>query len=583
MLLHNSHLAPFRSPLGPAKAGSVVRIAFLSDTATAIILRIWMGDERSFPMLQDGNTWTYALQVPEITGILWYDFLVYLPDGKTVRYGAPEDGLGGEGHVQADSVHSFQLTVYQPDFETPDFLHGATIYQIFPDRFCKAKTRSVDRRKDRVMQAWDEDLLVYPDPMCTENRTDNFYGGTLNGIREKLPYLHDLGVDVLYLNPIFEARSNHRYDTADYTRIDPMLGTASEFEQLCGEAEKLGMRILLDGVFSHTGNDSLYFNAYGTYPGKGACQGPDSPYYDWYTFEHFPDRYRCWWGFHSLPEIRESTPSFQRFILGPSGVVPSWLRRGASGWRLDVADELPMDFLRKLRKSAKDEKKDAVVLGEVWEDASKKMAYGEMRCYCTGDTLDSVMNYPLRNVILDFAACHATAYDVVRLILHQADVYPVPFRYALMNLLSSHDRPRALNVLVDRTGDGLSKPAMRDLRLTKEEYALARKRYCMCLDILCALPGCPTVYYGDEAGLTGPTDPFCRRPYPWGHEDLELRNYVRARLKHRQASEVLKRGKCEVRAIDDNTLRIRRFFDGEDAFGAPVISNAEEIFTIRRP
>lgn len=583
MMLHNSHLPFFRSPAGPVAAGSTVVIRFLSDEAVSVVLRTWIHDERAYPMLRDGDTWSYELTLPDETGLLWYDFIAYLPDGKIIKYGAPTDGLGGEGEIHRDGLHSFQITIYNESFHTPSFMHGATIYQIFPDRFRKAPTKAVDKRDNRKYQQWDEDLMIKPDPKCMDNCVNNFYGGTLTGITEKLDYLHDLGVEILYLNPIFEAYSNHRYDTGDYTKIDPLLGTMEEFEELCRKAHELGMHVMLDGVFSHTGEDSIYFNDYGHYPEKGASQGTDSKYYDWYTFEHFPDKYRCWWGFKNLPEVRKDNPEYQHFMFNDQdGIVPTWIRRGACGWRLDVADELPMDFLRKLRQAAKKAKRDAVVLGEVWEDASNKVAYGEMRCYCTGDTLDSVMNYPLRTAILDFVSGKVPAEQLVRVVRHQAEVYPVQFLYSLMNLLGSHDRSRALNALIGKEGEGMTKAEQRAMRFTPDEYALAARRYRTCLDILCALPGCPTVYYGDEAGLTGTPDPFCRRPYPWGHEDTELQKYVSARLNHRRRSHVLRYGKCEIEALDADTVRIRRYFDGHDALGRKAPANTEEIFTIHR-
>ncbi len=585
MMLHDSHSALYREPLGPAVCGSEITVRFSCEHAMRVTLRTWMGTDVLYPMHRENyDLWACTLPIPKRTGLLWYDFIIDLPGGAIVRYGAPSDGLGGKGRIlHRDEICSWQITVYSATYHTPSFLHGATIYQIFPDRFFKAPTESVDTRTNRKFQAWNEELMIKPDPNTHENCVNNFYGGTLNGIRQKLPYLQRLGVEILYLNPIFEAYSNHRYDTADYRHIDPLLGTDAEFEALCKEAEALHIRIMLDGVFSHTGEDSIYFNDYGHYPEKGAYQGKDSKYYDWYTFEHFPDKYRCWWGFKNLPEIRKDNPDYQAFMFNEKdGIVNLWLQRGACGWRLDVADELTMDFLRKLRIAAKKTKHDAVVLGEVWEDASNKMAYGEMRCYCAGDTLDSVMNYPLRTALLNFATRKSSAPELVRLIHHQMEVYPVPFLYSLMNLLDSHDRTRALNALVGLEGDGMNKAEQRDLRLTPSEYALAVKRYKTCLSIICALPGCPTVYYGDEAGMTGTSDPFCRKPYPWGHEDKELQAYVRDKLNHRRTSSVLRYGKCEVEAADEHTIRIRRYLDGHDAFGRKTAELLEEIYTIHQ-
>ena len=377
-----------------------------------------------------------------------------------------------------------------------------------------------------------------------------------------------MGVTVLYLNPIFRARSNHRYDTGDYMEIDPLVGTQEEFEALCKKAEERGIRVMLDGVFSHTGEDSRYFNHFGTYDTVGAYQSKESPWYDWYTFKHFPDEYKCWWDITSLPEVRKDNADYQQFMFKPKeGVVPHWIHEGASGWRLDVADELSMDFLRKLRVAAKRARRDAVVLGEVWEDASNKVAYGAMRNYCTGDTLDSVMNYPLREAILSFATGKSDAAALVRLVRHQAEVYPAQFRYALMNLVGSHDRARALNILAEKEGAGLTKAEQHALTLTADEYALAVERYKLCVELLCALPGNPTIYYGDEAGLTGCHDPFCRRPFPWGHEDKALQAFVAAKLNERKSSLLLKYGYCDIFADDADTLRILRYTAGTDALG----------------
>ena len=286
----------------------------------------------------------------------------------------------------------------------------------------------------------------------------------------------------------------------------------------------------------------------------------------------------------SLPELVKSNPEYQKYMFrDKDGIVPRWIHKGACGWRLDVADELSMDFLRKLRIAARKADPEAVVLGEVWEDASNKVAYGEMRCYCTGDTLDSVMNYPLREAILEFATGKSSAYDFERLVKHQAEVYPAQFRYALMNLVGSHDRPRALNMLVDKGCMDMPKDEQQAVRLTVDEYDLAVQRYKMCIDLLCALPGCPTVYYGDEAGLCGCHDPWNRRPFPWGKEDAALTQYVSNKLTHRQQSDVLKYGLCDIEAVDEDTLTITRYMDGGvDGLGNPTACKEREVITICR-
>ncbi len=587
MMRHDSHKSFFRTPLGPAPAGSTVTIRFQCDEATAVILRTWQGEERCYAMANTYmDDWEISLTLPNTPGLYWYRFIVYRKDGHTIHYGNQMDKLGGEGRIWSEAEpESFQITVYDPSFKTPAYFHSANIYQIFPDRFFRAKTAAKDDRQDRyVHEDWNSEMCAVGDLRGGKYQELDFYGGNLNGIREKLPYLKELGVDILYLNPIFRARSNHRYDTGDYTQIDPLCGTQEEFEILCEEANALGMRILLDGVFSHTGEDSVYFNHFGHYPGLGAYQGDASPYYDWYTFKQFPDDYRAWWGIMSLPELRKDNPEYQQFMFKDTdGIVPRWIHAGACGWRLDVADELSMDFLRKLRISARKADPNAVVLGEVWEDASAKVAYGEMRCYCTGDTLDSVMNYPLREAILSFLTGKSTAQEFARLIHHQQEVYPAQFRYALMNLVGSHDRTRVLNMLCGKECAELSKADQQGVRLTPEEYKLAVSRYKLAVDLLCALPGCPTIYYGDEAGLTGCHDPWNRRPFPWGKEDTELQAYVRNKLTHRRESDVLRYGFCDIEAIDSDTLVITRMMkDGVDGLGNPSGEAGREVITVKR-
>lgn len=587
MLLHDSHNEFYRTPSGPAPAGSNVLIRLHCDEATSVVLRTWMTEELCYTMLPTAeHVWEVAIPLPTTPGLFWYYFLIYRKDGRTIRYGNQPDKLGGVG-VAYDhgEPESFQITLYDPAYKTPEAFHGANIYQIFPDRFRHAPTKAVDDRKDRyVHQNWDEELLCVGDLRGGKYQELDFYGGTLTGIQEKLPYLKDMGIDIIYLNPIFRARSNHRYDTGDYTQVDPLCGTNTEFTELCEAAKKVGIRVMLDGVFSHTGEDSVYFNHFGHYPTLGAYQGQSSPYYDWYTFNHYPEDYKAWWGILSLPELRKDNPEYQKFMFQPhEGVVPRWIEAGSCGWRLDVADELPVDFLRKLRAAAKAADPEAVVLGEVWEDASNKVAYGETRCYCTGDTLDSVMNYPVREAILNFVMGKTSASTFVRLIHHQEEVYPAQFRYAQMNLVGSHDRCRALNILAGRECQELSKADQQHVHLNVEEYELAVRRYKLCIDLLCALPGCATVYYGDEVGLTGCHDPWNRRAFPWGREDKSLQKYVANKLRHRQESDLLRLGYCDIEAPDDDTLLItRRMKDGHDALGQESTVTGKEIIKVCR-
>ena len=571
-LYHDSQSSQCRFPTGAVPCMTLVTFRLRCGAhARSAMLRFYDGSEKWVPMKKEKGGWFSAqARMPQIPILCWYDFRAEDEDGVIYGYGAPADGLGGEG-VAAEQPRAWQLTVYDPDFSTPDWMHTGVMYQIFPDRFYKEGDFRQRREECFYHENWNEDPILMPEG-GDDNCARDFFGGNLEGIREKLPYLKDLGVTVLYLNPIFQARSNHRYDTADYETIDPLLGTNQDFVRLCEDAKAQGIRIMLDGVFSHTGEDSLYFNRYGRYPTVGACQSTHSPYYPWYKFSRYPDQYASWWGFHTLPEIDKDNESYRYFMFNPeNGVTRQWLRRGAAGWRLDVADELPMSFIRQLRAAVKAQDPDAVVLGEVWEDASHKVAYGEMRCYCQGDTLDSVMNYPLLEAARDFFLGTADAHALRRLILSQQENYAPPFYYALMNLAGSHDRPRAINMLCQHTWEELPNRERGHQRLTKKQYELGAQRYVKMVQLLCALPGIPCVYYGDEVGMQGSADPFCRCPFPWDHQDEALKEQIKALLWQRRSSRALQTGALQVEAVNRDTLRITRSITGgRDALGQPA-------------
>ena len=584
MLLHHSHDEAYRFPVGAIPAGGVLRLRFFCDETETIILRTWDGRETRVPMEQvDLHLFEASITLPQIPMLFWYDFII-LTEQEELRYGNRDDMLGGEGTLQYGHLHSYQVTVYDPAFQTPDYLHKAVIYQIFPDRFYKGAKDEADRTEKInaahpeafFHQNWQEAPLLDIDPANGDNRALDFFGGTLEGIRQKLDTLRAMGVTVLYLNPIFRARTNHRYDTGSYEEIDPIVGNEEAFYALMRSAHERGMRVLLDGVFSHTGADSLYFNRFGHYDTVGAYQSQESLYYDWYHFDEFPDRYRAWWGIYTLPAVNKEHPEYQEYLLDPQkGVLPRWVRRGACGWRLDVADELPIPMLQRMRTAVKAADPDAVLVGEVWEDASNKVAYGALRSYCLGDTVDSVMNYPLRRAVIDFFTGVLDAYGLCRVILHQREVYPPPFHYALMNLLGSHDRVRILNAMAGYDKDGIIQMPREEaagIRLAHRQLALSKKRHLAALTLLSALPGAPTVYYGDELGMQGMSDPWNRAPMDWDGGDKSHRAAVSAILTMRQKNCVLQTGFLDVSAADAHTLRIRRYaVDGKDVFGQPLL------------
>ena len=446
-------------------------------------------------------------------------------------------------HIGAEAEGGlFQLTVYDREFTTPDWLKGGIMYQIFPDRFCKSGKVHENIPAGRVLREdWGGTPYYKPDHNGHVWNND-YFGGDFAGIQSKLPYLKELGVTCIYLNPIFESHENHRYNTADYMKADPLLGTNEEFAELCAEAKKLGISIILDGVFSHTGSDSVYFNKNGRYPEPGAYQSKDSRYYDWYSFINYPNVYEAWWGIDTLPNVNENDEDYTEFICGEEGVLQYWLSQGAAGYRLDVADELPDQFLNNLRKSVKGFSKDKIVIGEVWEDASHKESYGVKRRYLLGDQLDSVMNYPFREAILNFMK-GAPVHQFVDSIMDIIENYPKAAVDVLMNFVSTHDIERAINRLGGEPCDDKSKDWMAERMLTPEQYEHGKNLLKAAMALLYFLPGVPCIYYGDEVGLQGYKDPFNRRCFPWGHEDQDLLAYVKRLGKVRHSIPNVKSGR----------------------------------------
>ena len=549
-----------KSPFGAVPCGTEVSFAvFCTDEENIVsgalhVTEEFAGREQTVPLTLSGGAWRCVYAAPRRPELAWYRFSLRRRSGETV------------------TLAQRQLTVYEEYGAAPDWFGRGVSYQIFPDRFCRSRVPDpAGLVGDRtVHENWQDTPEFRPDERG-EIRNRDFFGGDLAGIISKLDYLKSLGVTTLYLNPIFEAASNHRYNTADYMAIDPMLGTAEDFRALCREAHARGMRVLLDGVFNHTGDDSLYFNRYGRYDSVGAYQSPDSPYAGWFTFERFPDKYKCWWGVDTLPEVNKDNEDYRRFILAEDGVARRWMRAGTAGWRLDVADELPMRFLRDLRTAVRTQDAQAALLGEVWEDASNKVSYGAQRCYCLGDTLDSVMNYPLRKAAIGFVTGTLDAYAFCRMVESLRENYPLPFFYSLMNLMGSHDRARLLNVLAGETWEQVDPLERGGCRLSDAQRALAIRRLAEMWKLYAALPGMPSVYYGDEAGMEGAADPFCRFPYPWGREDAQVMTITREALALRASRPILRRGALQLHPIDRDTVRIRRFaYAGCDVFGEPL-------------
>ena len=458
-------------------------------------------------------------------GLFYYEFFL-VREGETL-FSTTRDQVSLS--FSRERGNSFRLLVYETTYDTPHAFWGGIMYHIFLDRFCRGKGKATLHEGATLDEDWEHGIPEYPETPGDELANNRFFGGNLWGVIEKLDYLASLSVTTLYLSPIFDAASNHRYDTGDYEVVDSLLGGDEAFAALLREAHKRGMKVILDGVFNHTGDDSRYFNRKGKYPSVGAYQSETSPYRKWFNFDVPEGEYESWWGIRILPRLCHENPNCRHYFTGKDGIAARWLRFGADGWRLDVADELSDDFLDELRATVKETSGgQALILGEVWENAADKISYGRRRRYLQGKQLDSVMNYPLRAAILDLLhSKDAHAFCDLARDLYAS--YPLPTLHTLMNLLSTHDTPRILTLLGDESGgEGLSNAQKATAKLSPKSREKALRLLKIGAVLQFTFCGFPSIYYGDEAGMEGYGDPFCRFPYPWGHEDEDLLAFYRA-------------------------------------------------------
>ena len=561
-ILYNSWDPAYKQPFGTVEPDQScqINIAIPCDCRTKavkLVLQQENGDpyrELDLTLLRTEGLYEYFGLTFTLTepGLYFYFFRITTPN-ETFRLLKQ----GEDTNMEAGDL--WQLSCISGEYPVPQDLQGRVFYQIFPDRFhqvgrcdCTGKLEPYWVHDDLT------EMPVYRPNAKGEVLNNDFYGGNLAGITEKLPYLKDLGVEALYLNPIFMAFSSHRYDTADYKRVDPMLGTEEDFRALCDRAHELGMKVILDGVFSHTGSNSVYFDKQKVF-GGGAVSDPASPYRKWFDFKRYPDKYTCWWDFDTLPCVNKMEPSYMDYIFGADdSVVAKWLALGADGFRLDVVDELPDGFVMALRHRLRQIRSDAILIGEVWEDASNKTAYGVRRRYFTHTQLDSVMNYPWRKAILDFARGDDDGTALKTAVLTIAENYPAPVLNANLNLLSSHDVSRAVTALIDPADADREELAKRLAAVTPEKLALGKQRFLLASALQFTLPGCPCVYYGDEAGMTGYRDPFNRQYYPWSREDTALQNMIRQLAALRAAHKALRYGSVEVLEAGNGRFVFRR-------------------------
>ena len=536
--IYNSRDLRCKSPYGAAASGTPVKLTLrpLRQEGYSRALLTARFEARKDEILTipmpwsgldgDRDQFSCVLDTEGYVGLVWYTFTLERLDGKKSRQLGP-----------------YQLTVYDGGEEVPAWFGEGMTYQIFPDRF--RRTRIPDPAGmvggRWVHAAWQEEPEYRPD-WNGEIRNRDFFGGDLRGVMEKLDYLRSLGVTTLYFCPVFEAAENHRYGTADYSRIDPMLGCEEHFSTLCEKAHSLGMRVMLDGVFNHTGFVSRYFNGDGFYPELGAHQSQDSPWSSWYNFQQWPDRYESWWGIYSLPAVNEHDPSYREFIFGgENSVVRRWLRAGADGWRLDVVHMLGeaggarnnLQHVAGITEAAKETQPEAYIVGE---------HFGDARQWLQADVEDAAMNYRgFTFPLWGFLANTDISYDPQQIDAQTCMAWMDNYRAGLshqqqlrmFNQLDSHDTARFKTLLG------------RDIA-----------RLPLAVVWLFTWPGVPCIYYGDEVGLDGKNDPFCRKPFPWQVEkqDTALFALYQRMIALRKKSQALRRGGCQVLYAEDNVV-----------------------------
>ena len=512
------------------------------------------------PMQKDGDTCSISLSFNR--GLYYYCFKIN--DNNFV-------GLSNDHYGKILSYPNyFQLSVYDKDYVVPNTIKNGLIYQIFPDRFYRFNNQP-NISKNRFFHKNLNDLPVYLPAEDGEIYNNDFFGGDLLGITSKLDYLKDLGVTAIYLNPIFKAYSNHRYDTADYFQIDELLGGFADLKFLISESHKRNIKIILDGVFNHTGDDSIYFNKYGNYDSLGAYQSKDSPYYDWFDFKNYPNEYNCWWGIKTLPTTKKEQP-FIDYIAGENGVLAFYTKLGIDGWRLDVVDELPKNFVEKIRSTVKSINKDAILIGEVWEDASNKIAYDKRRAYFLGKELDSVMNYPLKDAIISYCT-NKNAKLLENLIRTQIDHYSKDVLSSLMNMLSTHDTVRILTALSNKNVDGLTKEELSKITLSNEELDSSIDLLKIATILQFTLCGTPSVYYGDEIGMQGYKDPLNRAFFKWDNVGNDVYKWYKKLAEIRNSVLALNDGEISDIFSQNGLITYKKVCQNSEAL---VVLNVDE-------
>lgn len=564
---YNSWNKYFKAPFGALNVnqGADIKVNVSEEVYSIYLVITKEGENLSCDEIRriqlskkEENIYECKIEPLLIPSIYYYYFEVEVNrDGhnQTLYYGKVKQN-GEACEYSFDNLNKYQLTVYE-DSKSPDWFKEGVLYHIFVDRFNNGNRTgkpSNPKKNSFIYANWEDDPMYIKDSNGDIVRWD-FHGGNLKGIINKLGYLKRLGVSIIYLSPIFESSSNHKYNTGDYKKIDPMFGDEDIFEELIEKASAKGISIILDGVFSHTGADSIYFNKFNNYDSKGAYNNEDSPYRNWYTFDDSKASYKCWWGIKDLPNVDELEPSYVDYIIkDEESVLKKWTSMGVKGWRLDVVDELPGHFVTEFKKELKNTETDSVLIGEVWEDASNKISYGERRKYLLGNQLDSAMGYPFRKGILSFFKGEISSYELNDLYMGIKENYPPDAFKSNLNLLGTHDVKRVKTEL-NNDKDMIKLAVL--TQMTSE--------------------GVPYIYYGDEAGLTGDKDPDNRKTYPWKHEDNEMIDFYRNSIQTRYRIKSLLKGETNfIYTMDDDVFAYERFINKDVEDNCLIVINRSD-------
>lgn len=561
-VMHDSQSIVYRRPFGAVEEGQKVKLSIDIEKEIVVAIellqfdgtKVNMGMEKEY--LNSGN-YRYSIEIDteDALGVLGYYFI--LIDGyDRVYYGNNDEHLGGIGQIYTYNPVPYQITIYKKS-NLPEWYKEGIIYQIFVDRFCNGNDDgSINNPKKNsfIYGRWDDTPVYIKDYQGRTIRWD-FYGGNIRGIIKKLDYIKSLGVNIINLSPIFKSSSCHKYDAGDYDIIDEMFGTEEDFKELCEKAKSKDIKIILDGVFSYTSSDSRYFNKAGNYDEIGAYQSPNSKYHNWYKFNRYPYGYECWWGIEGRPNINVMHNSYINFLVNrDDSIIKKWIDLGASGWRLNVTDELPDEFIEIIRDRLDTLDKETVLIGDVWDDASNKISYSKKRRYLYGKEIQSVTNYPLRESLINFTRGYIKSDKLKKKVMSLYENYPREVFLGNINLIGTSDTERILTVL-----DG-------NMR---------------CLKIIVALqftiPGVPLIYYGDETGVTGGKDPDNRKSYPWENEDVDLIGFYKRIAQIRNGQDALKKGDFNIFDTEEDIFAFERVYENERIVVVVNISNAQKV------